>query len=419
MSKILIVNKFLYPNGGSETYIFEIGKQFKRMGHQVQYFGMEDKRNIVGNEVQSYTANMDFHTGKLAKLAYPFKIIYSTQARKAIRKVLEDFQPDVVHLNNFNFQITPSVIYEVRKYEKQTSHPIKIIFTAHDYQLVCPNHMMRCPKTEENCSRCIDGAYGNCTKGSCIHNSKLKSLLGSIEAYFYKLLKTYEHIDLTICPSRFMQQQMEHNRMLRGRTIYMQNFTTISPQQTNGKQTDGKQTEELVKHKGVDGKYILYFGRYSKEKGVETLLQVCKQLPLLRFVFAGKGPLEDAVNQTANVENLGFLEPLQLKTVITGATFSIYPSEWYENGPFSIMESIQYGTPVLGAAIGGIPELIEEGKTGELFESGNVEQLREKIEKLWNNEEACRIYQKNCLGREFTTVEQYCEGLLEQVGLLP
>lgn len=405
--KILIVNKFLYPNGGSETYIFELGKQFQKMGHEVQYFGMKDERNIVGNHVQSYTANMDFHTGKLAKIVYPFKIIYSTQARKAIRKVLDDFNPDIVHLNNFNFQITPSVIYEVRKYEKQSGHPVKIIFTAHDYQLICPNHMMRYPKTQENCSRCIDGAYSNCIKRSCIHNSKLKSLLGSIEAYTYKTLKTYRHIDLTICPSRFMQKQMEHNRVLQGRIAYAQNFTAVSHQQ--------KTEEELLNQrlKMGKGRYVLYFGRYSKEKGVETLLRVCRLLPDIKFVFAGKGPLEDIVNQTANVENIGFLKSKELGTFIENAAFSICPSECYENSPFSVIESIQYGTPVLGAAIGGIPELIDEGKTGELFESGNALQLKEKIASLWQNKEQIYRYHENCYAKKFVTVEEYCQEILK------
>lgn len=397
MSRILIVNKFLYPNGGSETYIFELGKQLQATGHEVQYFGMEDDRNIVGNKLQSYTSNMDFHSGKLAKLLYPFKIIYSREARKAIGRVLDDFKPDVVHLNNFNFQITPSVIYEVRKFSKQSGQQIKIIFTAHDYQLICPNHMMRCPKTEENCSRCIDGAYGNCFKGSCIHNSKVKSLLGTIEATLYKKMKTYKYIDRIICPSKFMQNQMEHNAALRGRTVYMQNFTTIPKQEQT----------EAARAQGQD-KYVLYFGRYSKEKGVETLLKVCKELPNVRFVFAGKGPLENTVNEVSNVDNKGFLTSEELRPLIQGAAFSIYPSEWYENGPFSIMESIQYGTPVIGAAIGGIPELIDDGKTGELFESGNAEQLKEKISRLWMDEEMVKRYRGKCLEKKFVTVEEYC-----------
>ncbi len=401
MKKVLIVNKFLYPNGGSETYIFELGRQLQKEGHEVQYFGMQDERNIAGNHIQSYTQNMDFHGGKLSKLLYPFKIIYSLEARKAIRKVLEDFKPDVVHLNNFNFQITPSIIYEIKKYEKQTGTAVKILFTAHDYQLVCPNHMLRCPKAEENCSRCIDGAYVNCVKGNCIHNSKLKSILGAVEGYFYKYLKTYQYIDVVICPSRFMQEKLEHNPMLRGKTVVMYNFATVEA--IEAKKAVGE------KRNGSGSEYAVYFGRYSKEKGIETLVRACSRLPHRKFVFAGKGPLEELVDKTVNIENRGFLEGKELEDLIRGARFSIYPSQWYENCPFSVMESIQYGTPVLGADIGGIPELIDEGCTGELFESENEEELAEKMEELWNDSERIENYSRNCLEKKFDSLEEYCE----------
>ena len=146
--KILMVNKFLYPNGGSETYVFKLGAYMQANGHEVQYFGMEHPNRIVGNRVGAYTSNMDFHGGSvLSKLTYPIKTIYSREARKKIRLVLEDFQPDVCHLNNFNYQLTPSIILEIRKWEKQTGHKCKILYTAHDGQLVCPNHMMKNPNT--------------------------------------------------------------------------------------------------------------------------------------------------------------------------------------------------------------------------------------------------------------------------------
>ena len=114
--KVLLINKFLYPNGGSETYIFKLGEYLQSIGHEVQYFGMEHEGRIVGNRVDSYTSDMDFHGGsKLGKLTYPIKTIYSAEARKKIRLVLDDFKPDVCHLNNFNYQLTPSVILEIER----------------------------------------------------------------------------------------------------------------------------------------------------------------------------------------------------------------------------------------------------------------------------------------------------------------
>jgi len=400
--KVLIVNKFLYPNGGSETYIFEIGKQLQKMGHEVQYFGMEHEGRIVSNRVNSYTSNMDFHGSKLSKLLYPFKIIYSTEAKKKIRAVLNDFNPDVVHLNNINFQITPSILYEIEKYEKDTKNRVKIVATAHDYQWVCPNHMLYIPHNEEICERCTGGKFGNCAKYRCIHNSRVKSILGSIESYYYHIRKTYGLIDVIICPSAFLQRQLAKDETMKDKLIARHNFVTISK-------------DELDSLKCEKKDYVLYFGRYAKEKGMETLLKVCEQLPDIPFVFAGSGPLEELVNQNKNVKNVGFQKGKDLQELIQKARFSIYPSEWYENCPFSIMESQMYGTPVIGADIGGIPELIQEGINGELFESGNVDALKEKIQTLWQNREAQQRYSVNCRKIQYDTVEEYCDYLLREI----
>ena len=173
--KVLMINKFLYANGGSETYIFKLGEVLKQHGHEVQYFGMEHEGRCVGNRVNAYTSDMDFHGGsKLSKLTYPIKTIYSKEARVQLRKVLDDFKPDVCHLNNFNYQLTPSIILEIVKWRKETGRDCKIIFTAHDYQLVCPNHMLNNPNTHQNCEKCLGGHFVNCMKGKCIHGSTAK-----------------------------------------------------------------------------------------------------------------------------------------------------------------------------------------------------------------------------------------------------
>ena len=133
--KILIINKFLHHNGGSETYIFQIGDWLKNNGHEVEYFGMEHNGRCVGNSVDAYTTEMDFHTkSKFALISNTFKTIYSIEAREKIRRVLDSFSPDVCHLNNFNYQLTPAVILEIVKWRKQTGKNCRIIYTAHDYQ---------------------------------------------------------------------------------------------------------------------------------------------------------------------------------------------------------------------------------------------------------------------------------------------
>lgn len=395
--KILMVNKFLYPNGGSETYIFKLGKYLISKGHEVQYFGMDHEERCVGNNVGAYTSNMNFHGGsRLSKLTYPIKTIYSTEARRKIRMVLDDFRPDVVHLNNFNYQLTPSIILEIKKYEKETNKRVKIVFTAHDYQLICPNHMMNNPNTNENCEKCLGGKFVNCIKGKCIHGSTVKSITGAMEALYWNTRKVYKHIDSIICCSEFLKSKMDSNPIFREKTIALHNFI------------------ENIEWKDVEKKdYILYFGRFSQEKGIKTLIDVCKSLPNIQFVFAGTGPLEDEVNSIPNIKNLGFQTGEALENLIREARFSIYPSEWYENCPFSVMESQMYGTPVLGANIGGISELIEKGKTGELFEHGNSVQLKQIIEKLWNDKQLTQKYSENCKNIKFDTLEQYYEKIIK------
>lgn len=395
--KVLMINKFLYPNGGSETYIFKLGEMLEKMGHEVQYFGMEHKGRCVGNRINAYTSDMDFHGGsKLAKLTYPLKTIYSKEARVQIHKVLEDFQPDVLHLNNFNYQLTPSIILEIMKWRKETGKDCEIVVTAHDYQLVCPNHMLNNPNTHENCEKCIGGHYFNCTKGKCIHGSMAKSAIGTMEAEFWKLNGAYKYIDTIICCSEFLKSKLDTNPLFAKKTVAIHNFIDKVEWQSNDKKN-----------------YVLYFGRFSEEKGIGTLIKVCKELPDIQFIFAGTGPLEESVNGVANIRNVGFQKGDALEKLIREARFSTYPSEWYENCPFSIMESQMFGTPVLGADIGGIPELIQVGKTGELFESGNAEELKSKIQKLWNDRELCEEYSVNCKNISFDDIDAYGEKLVK------
>ncbi len=413
--KILMVNKFLYPNGGSETYIFKLGEQLQKAGHEVQFFGMEHEGRIVGNHAQIYTSDMDFHGGGLKKLLYPFRIIYSVEAKKKMSLVLEDFGPDVVHLNNINFQLTPSVIYAVRAYEKKHGRHVRIVYTAHDYQWVCPNHMMRVPSTGEICFACRGGDYAQCGKRRCIHNSRVKSLLGTVEAGYYAKRKTYGMVDVIVCPSEFMKKQLDTDPLLADKTVMMHNFierddARLSAAAANAENgTDRNDTAPKRKD------YILYFGRFSEEKGTGTLLAACRALPDIPFVFAGTGPLEEQVNQASNVENRGFVTGDALRSLIEGARFSVYPSEWYENCPFSVMESQMYGTPVLVSDLGGAPELVQAGRTGELFRGGDVQELTEHIRTLWNDPGLCREYSENCKEIKFDTIEEYCDKIVRKV----
>ena len=394
--KILMINKFLYPKGGAETYALKLGGHLEQQGHEVQYFGMDDEKRTVGNRMNAYTRNMDFHGGwNLDKVTYAVRTIYSFEARKKIRLVLEDFQPDVCHLNNFNYQLTPAILLEIENWRKEHQRKCKIIYTAHDYNLICPNHLCRNPITNENCEKCFGGHFGNCVRGKCIHGSLAKSVTGAVEAYFWNWKGAYRYIDKIICCSRFLKNKMDINPVFQKKTVVLHNFT-----------------DERLKKTVQKEAYILYFGRYSQEKGLHTLIEVCKELSEIPFVFAGSGPLNLEPGDAENIKNVGFQTGEALENLIRKAAFSICPSECYENCPFSILESLLFGTPVLGADIGGIPELIEVGRTGELFESGNREDLKRKILSLWKHKNYEK-YGQNCQTLKFDTITTYCEKLMQ------
>lgn len=388
--KVLLVNKFLYPKGGAETYVFKLGKALEREGHEVQYFGLWDAGNIVGNRVNAYAVPKDFNKGIFANARNALSIIYNSDARRKMRCVLEDFQPDVVHLNNIHYHLTPSIILECQKYRKEKNEKIKIVYTAHDYQLICPSHGLFDHRMNV-CEKCIEGDYYHCFKGKCIKNSYAKSLLGMLDAYFWKHNKAYSYIDTIICCSRFSKKKLDADKRFRGKTIAIHNFVD-------------RVFHEPVQKEG----YILEFGHLSREKGTYTVLEAAKRMPEYKFVFAGFGDAVEDVKMIPNAQYVGFQTGKSLEMLIRKASVSLCPSEWYENCPFSVIESIMYGTPVIGSDRGGIPELIDSGITGEIFQAGNANDLEKMIRKVTENESTLDRYAKACLKKNFHTPESYC-----------
>ena len=391
--KILVVNKFLYNKGGSETYIFNLYEYMKKLGHEVEYFGMEDPNNIAGNSAKQYVSGMNFKGNIIKKATYPFKVIYSFEAKNKIGKVIRSFKPDVVHLNNYNYQITPSILYEIKKYN------LPVIQTLHDPQLVCPYHRLYNYKKKENCEKCANGKFLNCVSQRCIDDSVLKSLIGAAESYIYHKLKTYDMVDCFISPSEFLKQKIfsMNCALTKDKFVVLHNFTN----------------ESIMEYNANKKLYVLYFGRISAEKGIQTLITVCKNLPHIKFRFIGSGELENELKDICNVEFLGFKSGEELKNIIREALFSIYPSEWYENCPMSILESQMYGTPVIGADIGGIPELIDNNIDGLLFRSGDANDLTDKIKYLYENNEILKQYSQKCIEKtKKFSIQKYYSNLM-------
>lgn len=396
--KILLVNKFLYAKGGAETYVFKLGAYLQAQGHEVQYFGLANEKNTVGNHANAYVTDMDFSKGAKKNLTAPFRIIYCSEARKKIRKVLDDFQPDVVHMNNIHFHLTPSIILETEKYRKQTKRNVKIIYTAHDYQLICPSHGLF--DTEINvCEKCLDGNYWHCFKTKCMKNSRAKSLLATLDAFHWKKSKAYSYIDTIICPSKFLKDKLDTQPRFANKTVALHNFFE-------------KPTVEEVEK----GDYVLEFGHLCKDKGTYTLLEVCKRMPNVKFIFAGYGKAVEDMKEIPNAEYVGFKTGAELKELIQKAKCSICPSICHENCSLSIIESQCYLTPVIASIRGGNPELIEEGKTGLLFEAGNADDLEEKLRYLLENPNILNTFTENCKQAVFETPDSYYKKLMEIYG---
>ncbi|MDE6156422.1 MAG: glycosyltransferase, partial [Eubacterium sp.] len=305
--KILMVNKFLYPAGGAETYMLGLGEYLKKSGHQVEYFGMDSENRCASNSIDCYTKNVDLRNADIVtKLKSSIKTIYSKESAKKIGKVIENFKPDIVHLNNINFQLTPAIIYEIKK------HNIPIVQTVHDVQMACPNHRMYIEEESRICQKCIDGKYINCVKNKCLHNSTMKSAIAAVESYYYHGRNTYNSVNCYICPSKFMADTITNAGVDKSKICVLHNFC---------------EKHQNIPNKQTDKKYALYFGRLSVEKGIKTLIEVCKELPDIHFIFAGTGPLMDECRGIDNIEAVGFKTSDELKARIRNAAFSITRSE--------------------------------------------------------------------------------------------
>ena len=364
--KILIANKFFFRNGGSEAVMFQERDYLMEMGHEVIDFAMHDERNLPSPYTRYFVGSQDYHgnIGKLGKIKSAVRLINSFEAARSISKLIEDTQPDILHCHNIYHQLTPSIIGVAKKFG------LPVVLTLHDYKLVCPTYSRL--RDEQPCSDCQGGDFFNVVINRCADKSLGKSALLYAEAATQKWLGNYDKVDTFIAPSRFMKESIAH-RIPADRIRHIYNGVNID-KTTNNRKDEG---------------YVLYLGRLSREKGVETLLKAHTNSTIdWPLEIAGTGPLESELkSKYENATFRGHLNGKKLQEIIDKAAVIVVPSEWYENCPMSVIEAMAHGKPVVGSRIGGIPELIEHEKTGLLFESGHVEELTFALEKLMSSAE--------------------------------
>lgn len=373
--KILMINKFYYIKGGSETYYFALKDLLVRNGHEVIDFSMKDTRNFESKYSKYFIENIDYNKKQslIDKIRVAAKIIYSFEAKNKLESLIKQTKPDIAHLHIFQHQISPSILDVLKKYN------IPIVYTAHDLKMICPNYKML--SNGEICERCKGGRYINCIRYKCVKNSFVKSSINTIEAYFHKYKGSYEIIDKIITPSEFYRRKFIEFGVQENKIIHINNFLFEN---------------KCVNKKSVlNDKYIIYFGRLSEEKGIETLIRGIKNLNIDLYIV-GTGPLKEKIekyileNKISNIKVLGYKAGEELKELVSSSQAVVIPSEWYENGPYSAIESLSMKKPIIGSNLGGIPELIEPGYNGYIFEGKNEESLIEVIKKFLELDEAQR-----------------------------
>ncbi len=361
--KILQVNKFFYPRGGTETAVFETARLLRSKGHALAFFSMRDERNLETPFAGDFVSGLEFDhpASPFEKARIPGRMLYSIEAAVRLGRLIDREKPDIAHLHNIYHHLSPSVVDILDR------RGVPMIMTLHDYKMICPVYSMF--RAGRPCQECRGRRFQHCVIHRCTKGSFLKSALAALEMTFHHTIwPIYRRIDVFISPSRFLKDTMSGALPADRIAVWPNVLETraIRPAAAAG---DGS---------------IVYSGRLSAEKGLGTLLNAVRDSGAALRIF-GDGPLRGELERKAAaqpgvpVRFGGHLPQDELWREMGRATAAVLPSEWYENNPRSILEAFALGRPVIGSRIGGIPELVREGRTGWLFEPGNAIQLKERI----------------------------------------
>lgn len=387
--KILLVTKFYYRRGGDCVAAMNLERLLRDNGHEVAVFAMDYPDNVDSPWRSYWPSEVSFSGGAKAKLAAVGRTLGRGEVAGKFKRLLDDFRPDVVHLHNIHSYLSPVVGALAHK------RGIKVVWTLHDYKLLCPGYS--CLRRGEVCELCFHDKKKVLTE-RCMKGSLAASAIAWIEALRWNRRRLQRDTDMFICPSRFMASKMEQGGFDASKLATVTNF--VDPGLHEAFSTAG----------ASDGKggYYCYVGRLSAEKGVATLMKAAASLSY-KLKVAGDGPLADELRSryadSPSIEFLGHLDGAGVRSLLAGARFSVLPSEWYENNPLGVIESLCAGVPVVGSQMGGIPELITDGR-GLTYPAGDDRALAEAIEKAWNADFDRDAIRRDAL-REFSPATHY------------
>lgn len=370
--KILQINNCHYRRGGADVVYLNTGELLERKGHQVIYFSQKSDKNIKCNNEEDFIEPIDFiNQSILKKIINTPRFFYSKESAKKIEILLLKSKPDIAHIHTYKGTLTPSILKILNKYN------VPVVFTLHDYGLIDPHNLLL-DGNLNICEKTINGSAFNSVLVKSNRNSYLLSLVSTLEYIFHRVVFPFDkYFDTIIAVSKFSKAKHMQSNKFNWTIDHLYNFSPLLTQNNKAKTNKSD--------------YLLYFGRLSKEKGIETLIEAFKLLDgKVSLKIVGTGELDSKLKTLINnknikkVEFLGFKKGEELYDLIRGASFVVVPSEWYENNPMTIIESYSLGVPVIGSNVGGIPEIIVNGETGYTFEMGSITDLAKTINQALN-----------------------------------
>jgi glycosyltransferase involved in cell wall biosynthesis len=361
----------------------------RTQGHEVALFSMADPRGDPTPYDRHFVPHIDFKekSGWWVKVEHSAHAIYSLDARRRIRAMIADFQPDVAHVRNIYHHLSPSILWELKKQK------IPIVYHLNDFKLLCPSYNLVSQGVA--CEACKGGAFWHAPGTKCYPGLGARLALMA-EAYVHRWLGTYRRcVDLFLAPSQFVRDKFIEHGWDRSKFEVLSHFQDVHKlPSTNGRQNPP----------------ILYFGRLSAEKGVDDLLRSMQQVPQMKLIIAGDGPQRGELQQLAsslhlaNVEFVGQVGRTERDSLIARSQFTVLPSHAYETLGKTILESYAEGRAVVASDAGSRRELVREGETGLLYRTGDVDQLAGAIRLLGARPELAEKMGR--AGREF--VHQNC-----------
>ena len=386
---LLLTNYRYFISGGPERYLFNVKDLFEGNGHSVIPFSVMHPRNLPSEFSEFFLSPLTdsekavtFRQLKLTPknlLKLFDRTFLSVEARRRMKRLLKHSDVDVAYVLHFLRWISPSIFTEL------SSRGIPIVVRVSDFEYMCPGtHLLR---DGEICELCVGGSLLPSVKYRCVQGSFTLSLAHYASMSLYRAVGIMEKIDAFVCPSRFTLRQMEKAGFAEKKLFHVPTFVN---------------THAISPECDAPGSYILYSGRVSPEKGVEVLLDAFEKyrkrsgdaaLPLhiIHTGGEGAGRLEESIKSGAleDVVLLSGLSAPDFYSHVGNAAFTVVPSLWYENLPNVVLESYACGKAVIGSGLGSIPELVEDGETGLLFEAGNSEDLADKLAWLAGRRREC------------------------------